>query len=189
MKRGIIIATIGTALGGTVLAITTDIFEIILQKIPLFFEGFVWAWTKLNSSYSMPGWVYIIIGCFVIFSLYRIIASINIGGYEPEYYRYTEDRINGIIWRWSWRDNKIENLNGFCPDCDAQLVYSESLGETYLICERCPPNHSNTPYTSDFPQVRIAGRFNGGDYHYVRGAVVREIQRRIRTNRMNLMDR
>lgn len=178
MKKGIIVTTIGTVLGGAILALTTDIIGIIFQIISLISNGLIWMWIKLTSSYSMPGWIYLIVGCFTIYSLYRFLLSTKISTHEPEYYRYTEDSIHGAIWRWSWNNDKVSNLSCFCPVCDAQLVPIEAISETQLICERCTTNRSGNPYD---PQWKVVATVNGGDRHYVSGAVEREILRRIRT--------
>ena len=148
-------------------------------------SGVVWFWTALLSYYSLPGWVFLIIGLFAfvglaigIAFLYNFLKPQK----ELEYRNYTEDMLQGAKWRWSWNGNKISNLWCFCPSCDAQLVYSEGYDDmaskTDFICERCSSSETGNYYG---PHNRVVTTVRGGDKDYALAATKREILRRIRT--------
>ena len=181
VRNGVIV----TVVGGLVLA---AIMSLIPQLRAFFVNATLWAWrgvtrvwAALISNYSVPGWVFLIIGLFALVGLallcvilwFRIKPEI-----EPKYKKYTEDMLYGAKWRWSWQGNEISNLWCFCPICDAQLVYSEGYAETYFICERCSPDRADRHYRA---QGRVIATVEGGDRYYAESAAKREILRRIRT--------
>ncbi|MCY7297506.1 hypothetical protein HJG39_18980 [Alteromonas sp. a30] len=141
-------------------------------------SGIVWLWEALVSSYSISGWLLIIIAVLALMSLSRIFLSFKKGTEINSYETYIEDFLFGTKWRWRWGINEIINLWCFCPRCDAELVYDDSScrrfsyeSETKFICENC----SRTVVTS----------IPGGNKDYALSAVGREIRRRIRTNEIN----
>ena len=179
MRTGIIITTIGTVLGGIILSFFPQFCEIFLIVISTLFDAISWILSSLLTYYSMPGWVYLIAILVAILGMTKIIRSVKISTdrLEPEFAKYTEDIIDGIIWRWTWVRSQIHDLNCFCPTCDAQLICSNSLGRSEFICERCAPDSSPTTF---HPIGRIIRIINGGDCYYAREATTREIYRRIR---------
>lgn len=137
-----------------------------------------WAWRWLLAAHPTSGWLLLLLGGLgtvgAVFICVRIVQRFE-GETEPEFTSYLEDHIYGATWRWQWMGNRVKALHGFCPTCDAQLVYSEQGGyldsrnetATVFICERC--------------DRKAVARVVGGGLDYARGAVMREIERRVRT--------
>ena len=96
---------------------------------------------------------------------------------EHPFIEYVEDMVDGVRWRWKWSGKTIVDLWGFCPVCDAQLVYSETIMGTRLICERCPSDGTVAPRGE---RGRVVTTVLGGDWQYALAATQREIRRRIR---------
>ena len=129
--------------------------------------GVLWCWEALISSYSLPGWAWIIVFLFAIIGVITIFRALNLFN-KPEYVSYVEDDIFGAKWRWQWRANHISDLWCYCPQCEAVLISNDSIfGPTVFICEHC--DHS------------VIATIQGGRKAYALGVVKREIDRRIRT--------
>ena len=186
MRKVIIAGIISTVAGGLILSVILPPLRDVLFKTPTWaWAGVVWVWDLLISHYSLPGWLLLIVGLYVLRCL---IGSLR-RGYEvlhaqdePAYLGYTEDMLDGVKWRWSWNNNAISNLWCFCSRCDAQLVYDTDFGVTSLICERCPPDGIDRQYRS---RGRVVAAIDG-DKDYAVDAAEREILRRIRTNQYTL---
>ena len=176
MRNGII----ATVVGGLILsAILPQSRDFLVDAMSWVWAAISWIWAALISHYSIPGWVFLIIGLFALVGLVRLCVLLRPQN-EPAYKNYTEDMLYGAKWRWSWNGSLISNLWCFCPRCDAQLVYGEDYlhGKTDFVCERCPPDGPDLPLRSHGRVVAIVS----GDRHYAVGAVEREILRRIRTS-------
>ncbi len=169
---------IATVIGGLILSAVPQLRGFVAEAMSWVWEGITWAWTSLISYYSMPGWAILIIGLFALVGLAWLYMALRPQN-EPAYRNYTEDMLDGAKWRWSWTGNEISNLWCFCPDCDAQLVYSDNYEGTDFICERCLPDEAYRHYQS---QSRVVATVKGGNRYYALGAAEREIRRRIRTN-------
>ena len=57
--------------------------------------GMIWGWEALISSYSLPGWAWLVILFFALVGLINICIRMK----EPEYKSYIEDSIHGAKWR------------------------------------------------------------------------------------------
>ena len=179
VRNGIIAAVVG----GLILSTIPSLRGFLVEAMSQAWAGVIWVWAALNSDYSVRGWVFLIIGLFALVGLvvglillYVVLRPQD----EPAHRNYTEDMLYGAKWRWSWNGNELSNLWCFCPGCDAQLVYSESFGETNFICERCSPDRADRHYRS---QGRVVATVEGGDRYYAVSAAKREILRRIRTGK------
>ena len=130
--------------------------------------GVLWCWKALISSYSLPGWAWIIVFLFAIIGVITILQAL-IPVEKPEHVSYVEDDMFGAKWRWKWIENRLSNLWCYCPHCDATLVrqVDSILHETHFLCENC--RHS------------VITTLRGRDKYFVLGVVEREIDRRIRT--------
>ena len=177
MRNGII----ATVVGGLILsAILPQSRDFLVDAMSWVWAAISWIWAALISHYSIPGWVFLIIGLLALAGLVRL-CMVFWPQNEQAYKNYTEDMLYEAKWRWSWDGSQISNLCCFCPRCDAQLVYSEDYihGKTDFICERCPPDGPDLP---DRPHGRVVATVNGDRYYHAVGAVEREILRRIRTS-------
>lgn len=175
---------IATVVGGLILSAFPQTRGFWADVMSWVWAGVTWIWTALISYYSMPGWAFLIVGLLALVGLVGILVRIYVvlrSQNEPEYKKYTEDILYGAKWRWSWTAGKISNLWCFCPNCDAQLVYSEDYNKTDFICERCPPNELDR-YYYDRSQGRVVATVEGGNRYYAVSAAEREILRRIRVN-------
>lgn len=87
---------------------------------------------------------------------------------KEDFYKYTQDDLYNVPWRWEWKKKDIINLKCHCPQCDEVLVYENDylLHKTYFLCPSCDS------------QKAVIG---GGDSKYAFGIVKREINRKIRT--------
>ena len=182
MRNGIITAAVGTVIGGLILHFIPQFRGFLAELMSWSWAGISWIWAALISSHSMPGWAFLIVGLLAFVGITKvgvIVLTVLLPSSEPLFISYTEDRLYGAIWRWSWVGGRISRLWCFCPICDAQLVCAENIGETNFICDRCPPNGPDGLYPS---HGRVVATVKGGDRYYAVGAAEREILRRIRTN-------
>ena len=170
---------IATVVGGLILSSIPQSRGFLLEVMSWAWAGVSWIWVALISHYSIPGWVFLIVGLFALVGLVQpcvVLWRQN----EPTYRNYTEDMLYGAKWRWSWSGGQISNLWCFCPRCDAQLIYDVDYlhAKTDFICEQCSPDESDyTPRSHG----RVVATVKGGGRDYAVGAVGREVLRRIRT--------
>lgn len=167
-------------------AVASVIAGIILLAIPVLrgylisflswlWSGFIWCWESLIASYSLPGWAWLVIAVFALIGLVNVYLALKGESEQPEFKAYVEDFIHGAKWRWSWDGNQIVNVWCYCPHCDGTLVYDDSscrnyhfnIQKTDFICENC--GHI------------VVASITGGNQHYATSAIMREIDRRIRT--------
>lgn len=166
---------IASVIAGIILLVVPVLRGYVVIFLSWFWSGVVWFGKALIASYSLPGWVLLIILALALVGLINIYLAIKGESGEPEFKSYTEDFFHGAKWRWSWLGNQISNLWCFCPRCDATLVYDDSscriyysdVRKTDFICENC--SHS------------VIASISGGDKEYATSAIKREIGRRIRT--------
>ena len=184
MKKGILIAAAGTVVGGLILAGILELSGLLPKVVSGIWSSVSWLWGILQSSHLMPGWAILVLGLLALFDLAIVgllLKEFLHGKKEtagPTSLNYTEDILDGLKWRWRWRGNRIDDLWCFCPICDAELVPSESYGETDFICERCPADGTLNSFGS---RGRVVETVRGGSRYYAMGAAKREIRRRIRT--------
>ncbi|MCE2451320.1 MAG: hypothetical protein J4F48_00420 [Nitrospinae bacterium] len=170
VRNGVISAVIA----GIILMIVPSMREYVVRFLKWLWLGVLWCWGTLVSSYSLPGWIWLVVFAFPIFGAIDIFLGIKNAISEPvsmsktDYRSYVEDSMFGAIWRWRWEGNAISDLCCYCPRCDGTLVSNYLFGETEFLCENC--NHS------------VRATIRGGDKYYAIGAVEREIGRRIRTS-------
>ncbi|MDZ4298791.1 MAG: hypothetical protein U0998_06000 [Moraxellaceae bacterium] len=168
-------AAIASVIAGIVLLFIPVLRGYVVNFLSWLWSGVVWCWESLVASYSLPGWAWLVISIFALKGLVNIYLAIKRESEQPEFKKYIEDHIHGAIWRWSWVGNQITNVWCYCPRCDATLVYNDSSCRNYLtdikktdfICENC--GH------------RVVASIIGGDKDYATSAIMREIDRRIRT--------
>ena len=132
----------------------------ILNSFGWIWSGLHWIWNAILASYSMPGWILIILFLFAFVGVIKIYLAFRFhkkskeeyksytgGKSEREYKSYIVDIIYGVKWRWSWKGNEMEisDILCFCLICDAQLVLMNSFDSEYdfipsgtdIICEHC----------------------------------------------------
>ena len=166
---------IASVIAGVILLAVPALRGYVVSFLRWLWSGVVWCWDGLISSYSLPGWAWLVVFLLALVGLKNVYIGIKGESEEPEYESYVEDFIYGAKWRWQWIGNRISNLWCFCPSCDATLVYDDSscsslfsnVRKTDFICENCGN--------------RIVATVKGGNKGYATGAVEREIDRRIRT--------
>ena len=185
MKNKIVAAAIGgliaTVVGSLIVADLPKPTDLIGDVRSWIWDGGSWIADALGSSHSIPGWAILVLVLLALVGLIALsillVTSLQDDAH-PTYRDYTEDMLDGVRWRWRWVGNKIYNLWCFCPICDAQLVYSEAISSTRLICERCPSDGSLTQIGK---RGRVVATIEGGDKDYAIAAAEREVSRRIRT--------
>ena len=145
MRRIIVVTAAGgliaTVVGGVILDVIPRPSELLTKLVSGASNGVYWVWAMLASSYSIPSWAMLVVGVLALVGLTFIgilIRKSTRSQDERPYQAYTEDNLDGVVWRWCWAGGRVGNLWCYCPTCDAQLVYSDSLTQTNFICERCP---------------------------------------------------
>lgn len=166
---------IASVIAGLVLIAVPVLRRYVVSFFSWLWSGVIWCWEALNTSYSLPGWAWLLTLILAFVGLAKIYLALKSGSEEPEFKSYTEDFIYGAKWRWSWAGNQISNVWCFCPLCDATLVYDDSscrsfsdVNKTDFICENC--------------EYTVVASIPGGDNRYATGAIRREIGRRVRTD-------
>lgn len=167
---------IASVIAGVILIAIPVLRGYVFGFISWLWSGVVWCWEALIASYSLPGWVWLLIFILALVGLINIYLALKGDSEEPEHRSYVEDFIYGAKWRWVWVHNQISNVWCFCPRCDATLVYDDSscrsiysdVNKTDFICENC--GHS------------IVASVAGGNKDYATSAIRREIDRRVRTD-------
>lgn len=165
-------------IGGLVVAILTGkatIFSSYLLRAVLWaWEQILWIGATLAAKYLTSGWVLLVMGLLALVGLLACLRLILEKWGQPPFKNYTEDRIEGLVWRWQWDiDKQAEtfktvNLTCFCPKCDTRLVWNGL--EQYLLCEQCPRGYLEGLVSLE----RFKGKVN------------REIERRVRRNFLKL---
>mgnify|MGYP001174321274 FL=1 len=166
---------IASVIAGVILLAVPVLRGYLVSFLSWLWSGVIWCWEALVASYSLPGWVWLLIFILAFVGLVNIYLVLKGESEEPEFKSYIEDFIYGAKWRWSWVGNQISNVWCFCPRCDATLVYDDSscrslysdVNKTDFICENC--GHS------------VVASITGGNKEYATGAIRREIERRVRT--------
>lgn len=174
---------IASVIAGVFLLVIPALRNYIVKFFLWFWTGVVWCWEALVSSYSLPGWILLIVLLFALIGLVKFYISIKGHGEEPEYKSYIEDFIYGAKWRWKWVGNQISNIWCFCPNCDATLVYDDSSCRTRFADAR------KTDFLCENCGARTIATVKGGDKNYATGAAIREIERRIRTKEYKIANR
>lgn len=75
----------------------------------------------LGATLEVPAWVLLV--AFLCAGLG--LAHVLVGKVVPRHEReYREDEIDGIIWRWRYKDGALSDLRGFCAKagCDTELM-------------------------------------------------------------------
>ena len=170
IKKGVTI----TVVGGVILWALTDPGGYGIRGVTWVASLFVKAWHLLGSTFRIPGWVLLLLGLLAPIPVLRFLKSLFAS--VPKHLEYTEDRLFGALWRWTWGPGGIRSLSCFCPSCQTRLVYrtidrspwdAVSRTETEFICEHCGESTVATIQ---------------GEREYALGVVKREIERRINTN-------
>ena len=184
---GVAIAALGTVGGGMVLDVVPKPPDLLSNVVGGVWNGGSWVWSALVSSYLLPGWAILGVGIFALLGSVVLIVNLKEtlqGADERPLLNYTEDTVDGVVWRWRWVGSSIGDLWCFCPICDAQLVHGQGLATTDFICERCPSDGS---LRSLGGRGRIIATIEGGDRQYAYDAAKREILRRIRRGEVGVL--
>ncbi len=129
---------------------------------------------NLLSSYTIPLWLLLFLSFLALIPIIKFFFNVKSNA-KAEHLSYTEDIIYSAKWRWKWEKDNISNIQCYCPQCDAELVYDDrschtkytDVTKTDFICENC--------------KSQIITSIHGGNKIYAFNAVKREIERRIRT--------
>jgi hypothetical protein len=163
--RNLIIGIISSVIGGIILILIPSFRNIFLKLLRWIWSGVVWVWTFICTSHSLPGWILIILFLLAFVGIKKIFLELKT---DKEYKHYTEDIIQNVKWRWSWKGKEISDISPFCQSCDNQLVlkYDHINYKIDFICERC------NKVVATITDANMYGEFD---------PVKREISRKIRT--------
>lgn len=167
-------ATIASVFGGVLLMLIPVVRQYVVTAAEALWSALLWCWSALISSYSAPGWLWLVVVGFALVGAIQIVLAIRGEQSQPEYISYVEDLLYGAKWRWQWVGSRLSGLWCYCPACDATLVYDDSScrnfyaekNKTDFVCENCR---------------RVVASVEGGNKSYAVGAAEREVFRRIRT--------
>ena len=174
----------------TAIIFTTALTAVVTKLVASYFPTVLtYAQTTFSTIASWFTSVYPIKGYNLLLAL-LIIPSISLLANclkreqeLPFPYNYTNDTIEGILWRWEYRNNGIKNLHGYCPYCDGDIVSKHNQssydGSIVLYCEHC-----STPY-KDLPLPPYATHTSEATKPY-RAKIEREVLRRIRVKEKEL---
>jgi hypothetical protein len=164
---------LATVIGGLILAALSYVW-------PPAKSAFIWLWGLLGgiwqalvASYSVPGWVLLLLGIFAITVIARAgLSLVRNASVTPANLSYTSDTIYGANWQWSWHQNRVTQLWASCPNCQGELVYVNNR-DNYLL---------SVPHAKFFCEhcQKVIVDIQGGDREYALSAVEREINRRLR---------
>ena len=162
--------TIVSGLVVAMLAGIANFFSSYLLRAALWaWEQIIWIGAALAAKHPTPGWVLLVMGLFALVGLLACLRLILEKWRQPSFKNYTEDMIEGIVWRWQWnidkqaKTSRMVNFNCFCSKCDTKLVWYV-LGNCFL-CEQCPLSYLGE---------NLVGRKNFEE------KAKREIERRVR---------
>lgn len=171
---------VATVLGGLILAALGEVWPPIKQTFGWLWKQVVVFTNLLVDMYTIPGWALTIMGGLASVTVMRAVIAWRSASVTPTfdapYLKYMEQILFGAKWRWSWSAGQIANLWCYCPVCDGELVYDDSMArrastwrqpQTLFICEHCDNS--------------VIGTVDGGGKHYALSVVKRDIDRRIRT--------
>ncbi|MCY3680392.1 MAG: hypothetical protein OXH16_03285 [Gemmatimonadetes bacterium] len=146
-----------------------DKFEGILAILNPVLDLIRWVWYFFfsNHSFSLDGWLWLIIGALTFVGLFVVLKTVYDKNSRDKYTE-KEGVISGLKFRWKESKGSIYNLRCFCPRCDYELTrdrntYVKTFGSwTLPSCPGC-----------NF-------RSNALEYDDLRDLVEREIERKKR---------
>lgn len=168
-------ATIAGVLTSVIVAFVPALRHLAITAFSQLYLLVLQAWRWIVEWHALPGAAWIALFALSAIGITAIAVQVIRTMATPVYYKYTEDNMHGLLWRWGWGSRGIKNLWCFCPRCDATLVYDDSScrdylkprQETHFICENC--SH------------KLVSTIGGGNRYYVTDMIEREILRRVRT--------
>ena len=83
---------IATVVGGLILAAILQPRGFLVKAMSWAWASVSWIWAALISYYSIPGWVFLIVGLFALIGLVRLCVVLWPQN-EPAYKSYTEDML------------------------------------------------------------------------------------------------
>lgn len=168
LKVEIIAGTVSTVIGG-----------IILGGFPNFrasiMNGLAWIWKTLAGAYVIAGWYLGLLGLLALVGALHLVFRFwpQAVANQPDYFRYTEDVIYNVRWRWRYARTLSAASGVFVLDVTPNWSMVTELGTSTTpspkptsICENCD---------------QVMTTIKDGDQNYAVAAVKREIDRRIRT--------
>lgn len=140
----------------TAIIFTTALTALVTKLVTSYFPTVLtYTQTTLSTIASWFTSVYPIKGYYILLSLLIIPSAGLLAKWlrreqeTPFPYNYTNDIIDGILWRWEYRKNRIENLIGYCPQCEGYIVpkQNQSSHESSVVlhCEYCSTPYKNLP--------------------------------------------
>ena len=118
MTKAIVATAVGTVLAGLILQLSG-----LLPKVVSWVWGVAsWIVGTLVSSHGIPGWAILALGLLALFGVITfsmmVIEALRDGQEQPIeeqpfFINYTEDEIDGVIWRWKWADGSTLIFGAF----------------------------------------------------------------------------
>lgn len=131
MNRIILATVIGTVAGAVIVAVLNRMFPELLFLL-----------------YGIPITIQLLILVATIVLLYMLYTVLSETDRWKQYFkvweRYKKDEFHGMICRWDWKENRIENVSFYCPLCDRRLesdTLEDDMNKEYTIfhCTSCIP--------------------------------------------------
>lgn len=180
-KKAIITKVIAGLILAAIIAVLALLRDSAFYLLLWLWEQIVWLISFISRNYPIPGWAIIVFCCLALPSIFRFISLFRKQP-APAHASYVEDHFHGAIWRWDWAHGHINNLDCYCPACDATLVYDDSSCNIYA---RLNDKRPGTAYICEHCGHQQIAFIAGGNREYALGAIEREITRKVRTGEYN----
>ncbi len=122
------VSAIGTAIG-TGLLYFFGAFPYLIMAA----KGY---WHFFFTQAHIAGWLLTLMVLFSL-SFFALAVYYLYKALLLPYVVYNVDTFYGIVWRWNYKNGKINGLVPFCPNCDTVLVaaYEHFAHRTSFVCE------------------------------------------------------
>ena len=132
----------------------------------------VYLWELKSSTTVVTNWLLAVIVIFTLPTLLNVIGlALNrvrsAETLEITWQSYREDLFYNIRWRWTYINNRLEDLRSYCANCDYEVFSKQNdrlNDDIHFDCESC----NSHLQTFDEPYLQIKSK------------IVRFIDRKIR---------
>ena len=129
MRREVIVASLGSFLGGVLLLIFTPIGRLAKTWI---ISASIAAFSFLAGSSTVPRLLLIGLSLATALGLFAIVRQMVS---RPASYmrQYREDTFFDVAWRWEYHGKVISDLRAYCPFDDTELAYPQQLPVNAMV--------------------------------------------------------
>ncbi|HEY1122278.1 MAG TPA: hypothetical protein VGE67_11790 [Haloferula sp.] len=111
--------------------------------------GAVAAWNWTTADVAIDRWFLILLILLAAALLVILAVEFVLAKRRPSKNDYTADRLNGVEWRWSYKNGGPTDVWCYCPTCSQILVYQHQFNytdiSTTFTCENCSTQWLHQP--------------------------------------------